>query len=69
MSLVRLLTSQFLIEVSQGNFQLVFFTPEMLIGSKRWRNMLTGDLYSERLKAFVIDEAHCVKKWYVAAVH
>ncbi|KAL5489405.1 hypothetical protein EMCRGX_G018494 [Ephydatia muelleri] len=50
-------------EVSQGNFQLVFFTPEMLIGSKRWRNMLTGHLYSERLKAFVIDEAHCVKKW------
>ena len=45
-------------EVSQGNFQLVFFTLEMLIGSKRWRNMLTGDLYSERLKAFVIDEAH-----------
>ena len=69
MSLVRLLTSQFLIEVSQGNFQLVFFTPEMLIGSKRWRNMLTGDLYSKRLKAFVIDEAHCVKKWYVVAVH
>ena len=31
--------------------------------------MLTGDLYSERLKAFVIDEARCVKKWYVAAVH
>eukprot|EP00731_Ephydatia_muelleri_P029465 Em0020g1109a len=26
-------------EVSQGNFQLVFFTPEMLIGSNRWRNM------------------------------
>ena len=53
-------------EVSQGNFQLVFFTPEMLIGSKRWRSMLTGDLYSERLKAFFIDEAHCVKKWYTS---
>ena len=50
-------------EVSQGNFQLVFITPEVLIGSKRWRNMLTGYLYSERLKAFVINEAHCVKKW------
>ena len=43
----------------------MFFTPEMLIGSKRRRNMLTGDLYFERLKAFVIDEAHCVKKCYV----
>ena len=24
--------------------------------------MLEGDVYAERLKAFVIDEAHCVKK-------
>ena len=50
-------------EVSQGKYQLVFFTPEMIISNKRWRRVIEGDVYAERLKAFVIDEAHCVKKW------
>ena len=45
--------------------RLVFFTPEMIITNKRWRKMIAGDVYNERLKAFVVDEAHCVKKWYV----
>ena len=40
----------------------MFFTPEVIIGTRRWRKMLEGDVYAERLKAFVIDEAHCVKK-------
>ncbi len=50
-------------DVAMGKFQLVFFTPEMIVGTKSWRKVLEGDVYSEHLKAFVIDEAHCVKKW------
>ena len=34
---------------------------EMIITNKRWRKVIEGDVYTERLKAFVIDEAHCVK--------
>ena len=49
--------------VAQGLYQLVFFTPEMLITNKRWRRVIESDVYAERLKALVIDEAHCVKKW------
>ena len=37
-------------------------TPNMLITNKRWRRVIESDAYAERLKAFVIDEAHCVKK-------
>ena len=49
--------------VCRGEYQLVFFTPEMIINNKRWRKVIGGDVYTERLKAFVVDEAHCVKKW------
>lgn len=49
--------------VKRGNFSLVFFTPELLLEHKRWRNLLQKECYAKRLKAFVVDEAHCVKKW------
>ena len=49
--------------VLEGTYQLVFFTPEMLLLKKKWRHILMNDRYSEGLKAFVIDEAHVVKKW------
>ena len=49
--------------VLMGEYQLVLFTPEMFLEQKRWRKMLLGDVYSSRLQAFVVDEAHTVKKW------
>jgi len=35
--------------VYAGRYQLVYFTPEVLIESKRWRKMLSGAVYSRRL--------------------
>lgn len=49
--------------VIRGEYQLVLFTPEMLLENKRWRKMLLGVQYSRRLRVFVVDEAHTVKKW------
>ena len=49
--------------VCNGLDQLVFFTPESIVTSKKWRKVLVGNIYADRLKAFVVDEAHCVKKW------
>ena len=43
----------------------MYFTPENLISSKKWREFLLGDLYSGRLQFFAIDEAHTVVKWLV----
>ncbi len=51
--------------ILRGDYQLAYITPELLIGSNVYRNMLTGEVYEHRLKAFVVDEAHTVKKWYV----
>ena len=50
-------------EVYEGKYQLVFISPEALLADETWREMLHSPIYQERLVAFVVYEAHCVKKW------
>ena len=38
-------------------------SPESLQTNATWRDMLQSDVYQTNLVAFVVDEAHCVKKW------
>ncbi len=47
----------------RGEYLLIFFTPELLL--ERWRQLLGTSHYTRRVKAFVVDEAHTVKKWKV----
>ena len=47
--------------VCNGEYQLVYFTPEILLGGKKWRTLLVGVVYSSRLHVVVIDEVHT--KW------
>ena len=42
-------------EFMEGSM-IVFFTPESLINSKRWREVLTSNIYGRRLKGLVVDE-------------
>ena len=60
--------------VKKGDYRLVFFTPEMLLERRRWRNMLKGEVYTTRLQ-IAVDELKgevyypsttvmTVKKWY-----
>ena len=53
--------------VKNGEYQLIFISPEALICCMEWRSMLSTKIYQNNLVAFVIDEAHCIKKWYVAS--
>lgn len=50
-------------EIHQGVYQLLFFGPEELLGNLEWRDMLLSTVYTSNLVGFIIDEAHCVKKW------
>ena len=50
-------------KVKNGQYQLVLFSPEALLSFRRWRELLQGEGYSSRIVAFIVDEAHCVKKW------
>lgn len=52
-------------KILRGQYQLVFISPEALFLATEWRRMLAGDIYGQNLVGFVVDEAHCVKKWYV----
>ena len=51
--------------VLQGEFSLVYISPEQLLARGKWREMLRSDVYREKMVGFIVDEAHCVKKWYV----
>ena len=44
-------------------FQLIFTSPESLLTNLNWRDMLQSPIFQEDLVAFVVDEAHRVKKW------
>ena len=37
--------------VINGNFKIVFFTPEMLLLNRNWRELLTINIYAENLRA------------------
>jgi len=49
--------------IMKGQVQLVFMSPESLLGNERIRRMLLNSRYSKNLAGFVVDEAHCVRTW------
>ncbi len=49
--------------VESGQYQVVYISPEALIRNPQWREMLLSRPYRDNLVAYVIDEAHCIKKW------
>lgn len=47
-----------------GDYQLVFMSPEALFASLELRRLLLcTNHYRSNMIALVVDEAHCVKKW------
>ena len=52
-------------EVREGKAQLLFISPESLLSNPSWLDMLRTAVYQDNLSGFVVDEAHCVKKWLV----
>jgi superfamily II DNA helicase RecQ len=48
-----------------GSFQVLLSSPEMLLNNPVVRAILQSRILQERIVAIVIDEAHCISKWYV----
>jgi superfamily II DNA helicase RecQ len=51
--------------IIRGHFEFLFGSREQLVGVVKWREMLKSDVYTENLRALVVDEAHTVIQWYV----
>ena len=49
--------------VERGECQLVYGSPEAFLSAKRWRAMLTSEVYKEQLRLVAVDEAHCISHW------
>ena len=50
-------------DVQEGKYQILYFSPEQLIGNVIWRDMIQSSTYENNLVGFIVDEAHCVKQW------
>ncbi len=48
--------------VSLGQYQLIFISPESLLSSNFWHDVLISPVYQKNLVGLVIDEVHCVQK-------
>ena len=50
-------------KVEKGDYSLVFGSPEAWIKNDCWRNMLNNAIYSSKLCALAIDQAHVLRQW------
>ena len=50
-------------DIKKGYYEILLISPESLLTSKDWRDILQSPVYKEQLVGVVVDEAHCVKKW------
>ena len=51
------------INILNENIHLLYISQESLLDNKKYWHMFQTSAYQERMIAFVVDEAHCVKMW------
>ena len=49
--------------VINGFYTHVYGSPEILLGSKAWRDIFVAPKFCEILVGVAVDEAHCVMQW------
>ena len=50
-------------KIEKGEYSIVFGSPEAWLMNDRWRRMLDNHVYSNKLCALAIDEAHVLRQW------
>lgn len=49
--------------IIRGDYQLLYASPENVLGVSKWREMLGSSIYLENLVGVAVDEAHCISTW------
>lgn len=49
--------------IINGEYSLIFASPESVVKNEKWREMLQSKLYQDNLFGIVTDEVHVVPKW------
>ena len=52
-------------QVLNGNYIVVFGSPECLLSTTTWRGIYNCESFREMLIGVAIDKAHCITQWYV----
>ena len=50
-------------KIEKGEYSVVYGSPEAWLMNERWRCMLSNDVYSRKLCAIAVDEAHVIRQW------
>ena len=49
--------------LEEGRYKVIYGTPKTWWNNERWRKMLSSDIYTSKLCAIAVDEAHIIKQW------
>ena len=49
--------------IEKGQYSIVYGSPEAWLMNEHWRSMLSNDVYSSKLCAVAVDEAHVLRQW------
>ena len=50
-------------KIERGEYSIVYGSPEAWLVNERWRCMLSNEVYSSKLCAVAVDEAHVLRQW------
>ena len=59
---------KFMQQVLNGNFVLVYGSPECLLSTESWRSIFDCESFKNVLIGVAFDEAYCITQWYVAII-
>eukprot|EP00794_Sanderia_malayensis_P017147 gene17147-18872_t len=49
--------------IERGEKHIIYTSPESMLAIKKWRNILSHEIFKENCIGVIFDEAHCISNW------